>query len=263
MPRPLDDHVAAVSAGDVTAGATVRDPRVPRTEVRGPDTLAKMDIDNGRRRAARLRWLIALGVLVTAMSLVPVAVAALPERTNRAEVCYGPQRPGTAEQVIPRGLLRHDGEDFEPSGGVCSTALQRWCDSWTWFIDPQAVAWRERSAWKPLTRSEKVVVYADAATSRAAYRSQRKMHASCQPYREGGIAYSYQGIEPVPLGDEAFLGLETHIDTGQDGRSIRHVTLVVRRGTALAIYHGQDRDEVLADSAVVAAAMCRYAPGGC
>jgi hypothetical protein len=231
-------------------------------------TVLAMDLDHGRshRSAVRLWWLVALCLLLMTLTIAGATVVVRtvrPERTARAEVCYGPQRPGSAEQVIPPGFLRHDNDDFRPSSGVCSGALHPWCETWTLLANPQAVAWRERYTSRPSEHVETVIVYADTATAQVAYRGQRKEHASCQPSAEGGIAYSYQGIEPVRVGDEAFLGLETHTSTHQGGGSSPYFTLVVRRGTALAIYRGNDREEALTDGTAVAATMCRYNPRGC
>jgi hypothetical protein len=96
----------------------------------------------------------------------------------------------------------------------------------------------------------------------------REMHQSCSDYSEGGIRYEYGQIQSVGLGEEAFVAEETRVDVRGDARRAgyprhAHYTLVIRIGTALAIYHDPDHDAAMAAGTATAAAMCRYAPAGC
>jgi ketosteroid isomerase-like protein len=222
--------------------------------------------------------LAALGVaLIAVLPAGAVAVTwAFAEKSSPADHpayandCGPENRPVDADQVIPPGLLQHDDdEDWRHHSTVCRPALSPWCDTFLHpKVNPRAVASRENHTSGPPERREEVIVYPDTRASRAAYDSMRQMHQSCSDYSEGGIRYEYGQIRSIELGDAAFVAEETHVSDGGDGRRAgnprqAHYTLVIRIGTALAIYHDHDHDAAIADGTAVAAAMCRYAPAGC
>jgi hypothetical protein len=249
-------------AGYVPFDAMTPDPHPGRTPIRP-----------SRRRRRLVSVLAALGSVLTVAAVIAtwVAIETTPpgDHPARGIDCGTSDRSQDAVRIIPPGLLQHDNHSWQHRSTVCRPVLNSWCDTFLHpIVDPQAVAWRENYTGGPPERREQVVVYPDTRTSRAAYHSMRLMHESCSDYSEGGIRYEYGEIRTVRLGDAAFLAHETHVSVGGDGQRAgyprhAHYTLVIRLGTALAIYHDSDSDAALTDGTATAAAMCRYAITGC
>lgn len=226
--------------------------------VHTPET--RLVVAAGRRRRV-VRFAAAGLVAVVALGGVTFAFAN-PEPDRAPQVAV----PKTAPPTIPNGFLRYEAE-----ATASPDALEHRSDEPGSWPPEQCVGGGPETGPPPAAermlvfadrtrpvRVERVDVFADTAAARSAFAALRAATAACpDQYTEVGLTTT-RAVEPLVLGDEAYLVKE--VTPG--GTPTTTWTVHVRRGAAVAEYVGADQAKVRTDATTMTGALCRYA-GGC
>jgi hypothetical protein len=230
--------------------------------VRTPET--RQIVAAGRRRRAVRVAAAGVAVVVAAGGVAFAFADDGPDRTTRIAVPI--EVPIEVPPAVPAGFLRYEAEATarpdtleyradEPGswppeqcvGGGAESGPAPAAERWLVFAD------RARPV-----RIERVDVFADAAAARNGFAALRAALQACPDQSTEAGLTTTRTVEPLALGDEAFLIKE--VTPG--GAPPTTWTAYVRRGAAVAEYGGADQTRVRSDATAMTGALCRYA-GGC